>query len=340
MKKEETEDTVEAMIISHTGVVSLVIGGNSHTVNPSHANYDAILEKIKTQNYVGLLKLMDLGETIKKASNGKVAVIDGSVFFDGREVINPMTDRILAFIKEGLPFDPMVKFLENLLGNPSRNAVQELYLFLEDNMLPITPDGHFLAYKKVREDYRDIHSGQFDNSVGQVCEMPRNEVCDIRDRTCSSGLHFCSKEYLPCFGSCRGNRVVIVKINPADVVSIPSDYNNAKGRTARYEVIGDCTDEFVSHYESRGDVETFDHLERTVLAGDEGYDYCGGCDDWAELDADGLCPHCDFVEEDPADEDVDPVAHVHDYVNPKVGHKPNGSAFHNERDNKGRFTKK
>jgi hypothetical protein len=28
-----------------------------------------------------------------------------------------------------------------------------------------------------------------------------------------------------------------VKINPADVVSIPSDYNNMKGRASRYEVL-------------------------------------------------------------------------------------------------------
>jgi hypothetical protein len=32
---------------------------------------------------------------------------------------------------------------------------------------------------------------------------------------------------------------VIVKINPRDVVSIPTDYNNAKGRACRYEVIGE-----------------------------------------------------------------------------------------------------
>jgi hypothetical protein len=36
-----------------------------------------------------------------------------------------------------------------------------------------------------------------------------------------------------------GDRTVIVKINPADVVSIPSDYNDAKGRACRYEVVGE-----------------------------------------------------------------------------------------------------
>jgi hypothetical protein len=32
---------------------------------------------------------------------------------------------------------------------------------------------------------------------------------------------------------------MILKISPADVVSIPTDYNNSKGRTCKYEVIGE-----------------------------------------------------------------------------------------------------
>ena len=66
--------------------------------------------------------------------------------------------------------------------------------------------------------------------------MERNEVDDNRDRTCSTGLHFCSQDYLDHFG---GQRIMIVKINPADVVSIPSDYNDSKGRATGYEVVGE-----------------------------------------------------------------------------------------------------
>jgi len=75
-----------------------------------------------------------------------------------------------------------------------------------------------------------------DNSPGTIVEMERNQVDDNKDQTCSTGLHFCGMSYLSCFG---GDRTVIVKINPADVVSIPSDYNEAKGRACRYEVIGE-----------------------------------------------------------------------------------------------------
>ena len=39
-----------------------------------------------------------------------------------------------------------------------------------------------------------------------------------------------------------GDKIVLVKINPADVVSIPDDYGFAKGRCCRYEVVADITD--------------------------------------------------------------------------------------------------
>jgi hypothetical protein len=126
--------------------------------------------------------------------------------------------------------------MENLMSNPSHRAVTELYKFLEKGNLPITNDGHFLAYKKVRKDYKDCHTGTMDNSIGQIVEMERNQVDDKAENTCSSGLHFCSREYLDHFG---GERTVILKINPADVVSIPTDYNASKGRACRYEVIGE-----------------------------------------------------------------------------------------------------
>jgi len=144
--------------------------------------------------------------------------------------------RMITMLQEGFPIEPMVLFMENLMQNTSRRSVTELYGFLEKCNLPITPDGCFLAYKKVRDDYKDCHSGTMNNSVGQVVEMERNTVDDDKDRTCSSGLHFCSQSYLAHFG---GERTVIVKINPRDVVSIPSDYNDAKGRACRYEVIGE-----------------------------------------------------------------------------------------------------
>ena len=134
----------------------------------------------------------------------------------------------------GLDTTPMVLFLTNLMQNPSKRAVDELFGFMEACTLPITPDGFFLAYKRVNNDYTDVHSGAISNTVGSVVKMERNLVDEDKSRTCSAGLHFCSYEYLASF---RGARTVVLKINPKDVVAIPIDYNNSKGRTCEYTVV-------------------------------------------------------------------------------------------------------
>ena len=101
--------------------------------------------------------------------------------------------------------------------------------------MPLTPDGNFLAYKSVREDFTDWHSGKFDNNVGNTLEMTRNSVCDDANIGCSDGFHAGSLEYARDFGS-SGN-LMIVEIDPSDVVSVPTDCNCQKLRTCKYKVV-------------------------------------------------------------------------------------------------------
>jgi hypothetical protein len=155
-----------------------------------------------------------------------------------------MCERILDIMREGLDTTGLVKFLENVMENPSYTAVQELYLFLEANQIPITEDGHFLAWKKIRGNWKDIHSNSVDYSIGATPTMKRNEVDPDRDRTCSNGLHCAGWNYLPHFGSGSEStdRIVIVKVNPADVIAVPNDYNNAKMRVCQMEVLREYKD--------------------------------------------------------------------------------------------------
>jgi hypothetical protein len=208
------------------------------TIPSSHVSYTAALMAIKLGDFDEAMRLADTAKSINEFGQGQVYVQGGVVFWNGKELHNSLTKRISRMIAEGFDVTPMVKFLEKLMTNPSGRAIQELYRFLESNNLPITPDGYFLAYKNVNENYKDRHSNTFDNSIGAVCEMPRNEVMDDPNRTCSAGLHFCSIEYLKGFWGTSGHTMV-VKINPCDVVSIPVDYNNSKGRCCRYTVIAE-----------------------------------------------------------------------------------------------------
>lgn len=179
-------------------------------------------------------------EECRYVEPGVVSVTNDAVLYNGEKVSNVLTQRILDMVGQGFDVSPWMSFMSNLYQNPSSSAREELYEFLEQADLPITPDGCFIAYKKVRSDYRDIYSGTYDNSVGRVVEMDRSMVNPDRTQTCAAGLHFCSKDYLPHFGNGGGGEhVMLVKVNPADVVSIPNDYKFTKGRTWRYEVVGE-----------------------------------------------------------------------------------------------------
>jgi len=216
--------------------VVVVIDNKPHTINKTHITYQKVVDAIKAGDWDAVKDAIEPKKVVLNYGKGNVSIQGETLFWKGRELHTTLAVKMIDMLKEGFPIEPMVNFMDNLYQNPSKRAVDELYGFLEKGNLPITPDGHFLAYKKVRADYLDVHSGTMDNSVGQVVEMERFDVDDNKDRTCSTGLHFCSKDYLSSFG---GARTVIVKINPRDVVSIPSDYNQTKGRACRYEVVGE-----------------------------------------------------------------------------------------------------
>ena len=216
--------------------VVVVIDNKPHTINKTHITYQKVVDAIKAGDWDAVKESIEPKKVVLNYGKGNVSIQGETLFWKGTELHTTLAVKMIEMLKEGFPIEPMVMFMDNLYQNPSKRAVDELYGFLEKGNLPITPDGHFLAYKKVRANYLDVHSGTMDNSIGQIVEMERFNVDDNKDNTCSTGLHFCSREYLNNFG---GERTVIVKINPRDVVSIPSDYNATKGRACRYEVVGE-----------------------------------------------------------------------------------------------------
>lgn len=215
-------------------------------------NFEEIKENINNNNINYINNLIDNHNKKKKEIkkflenslklNKNLFYKEGNIYYKNEIIDNSLTKKIIKMIeKKQKNLNNIVKFLDNLLQNPSKNAIKELYGFLEYGNLPITKDGYFLAYKKVTSDFKDIYTHTFDNSVGSTCKMKRNLVDNNKNITCSKGLHFCSKEYLKHFGVSNSNIVVILKINPKDVVSIPVDYNNTKGRCCKYKVINTYT---------------------------------------------------------------------------------------------------
>ena len=248
------------------GNLTLILNNKAHQVLPDHINYKMILEALPTATNDELLELVDIETAVAAFSQGQVEVKNGKVLFEGEEVHGSISKRILEFMSKGLPFEPLVKFLENLMNNPSMQSQTELYDFLEHENLPITEDGYFLAYKAVSKDFKDKWRGSFDNRVGQVCEMRRAKVDDNRGRGCSAGLHAGALNYVATYGSVdAGDHIVIVKINPEDVVSVPSDCNCEKLRTCKYEVVGEYQGELLKPlYKSEFEEDSYVDEEETI----------------------------------------------------------------------------
>ena len=195
------------------GNLTLVLDNKSYQVLPDHINYKMILEALPTATSDELLEIVDVQKAVATFSDGFIEIKNGQVAYQ---------------------------------GEASMQSQKELYDFLEHEHLPITEDGYFLAYKAVRSDFKDKYRGTFDNRVGQVVSMQRAKVDDDRVRGCSDGLHAGALNYVAGYGSLEGgDKIVIVKINPRDVVSVPSDCNCEKLRTCQYEVVGEYQGELL-----------------------------------------------------------------------------------------------
>lgn len=166
-----------------------------------------------------------------------VEVKNGSVYYNGDPIHSTLTEKLLRLLDEGFDVTPWVNFLGRLMLNPSYRSREALYDFLEHFNAPITPDGKFIAFKRIRKDWTDVHTGKFDNSIGKLVQMPRHMVDDDNSRTCSAGLHVCADEYLSGFATGSGYRTVVVEVCPSDVVSVPYDYNFSKMRCCEYRVL-------------------------------------------------------------------------------------------------------
>ena len=243
--------TTFPMTLSET-TLTVLIGTKPYQVSRSHPHWEELVEALNDPASTAdrIIELAKPVEFIRNAlaDSNYISIVNDQLFYGDEPVHSALGLKIIDLLREGFDVEPWVRFAENVYANPFREAREELYTFLERAKIPITPDGCFVPFKKVRADYTDCHTGTFDNSVGQVHEMPRELVDNNRHNHCSNGFHFCSESYLKSFGYQGGrDHVMLLKVNPKDVVSIPTDYNFAKGRTCRYEVIGEIEEAAIPH---------------------------------------------------------------------------------------------
>lgn len=269
------------------------------------------VQKGSTQ-YAKVLKAFDLPESEQDAAIAEIldapkfetkiaekegfSFVGGNVFVDGEALPQVLVDKINSLKNEGLPITLFLNFWRNLRLNPSSSSVNELYDFLAYKELPITEDGCFLAYRGLQSDFYSKHGnlntkvlkgkvnarGQIYNGVGEEIEIQRNNVDDNRDIGCSVGVHAGSYSYAQDWSN---GKLVVVKINPKDVVSVPKDCSFQKLRCCAYVVVSEVKEEIAAPAttskgeaivdESQADLSAFEkriqsYLDKKI---NQGHDY-------------------------------------------------------------------
>ena len=218
--------------------ITVIINGDVQTIHADMPEFDRVREALFKGEFHRVDELITPAMAINNWSKGDFKVVNGSVQYKGEVLPNSLDRRILQMIKDGSDPSALTNFWTKLQQNPSRRSVEQLFTFMLHEGIPLTPEGDILAYKSVRADFRDWHSGNHTNVVGTVNEMPRNKISDDPNEACHYGFHVGALRYAQEFHSGESQKLVICKVNPADVVCVPYDCDAQKVRVCRYEVVG------------------------------------------------------------------------------------------------------
>ena len=251
---------------------TVTLNGQPHLFDPSHPQYTSLMQYVHAGDADEFVNLLNTGFQVENWSHGNFEFAEGILLFEGEQVAKDPTNRIVECMQQGVPHEFMLNYLTNLYDNVSERAVQESYKWSSHKGLPITEDGMLVGYKGVRTyagetiqgkngeikegDLVDIYTGNsFRNNVGDTASMKRRQVCDDHTQGCDSGLHVGTYDYACNWAGSTGV-VVLVKFNPKDIVSVPSDCECQKMRVSSYEVISVAREQ----------------LEEAVYSEDEYYD--------------------------------------------------------------------
>tara|TARA_R100000656_G_scaffold104176_2_gene76310 strand:+ start:30444 stop:31631 length:1188 start_codon:yes stop_codon:yes gene_type:complete len=235
---------------------TVVIRGEVFEIGNDHPKFNDILDVIRNapenetaeQNFDRAELLLSLVKQdsanaftnqLEELGIEDITVENGQVLVRGEPMHTHLTDRILELQKARLPFEFLLKFWVNLSANPDEHPRQNLFKFLDSCRFPLTDDGCFLGYKfgKYNDEGQivDWYSGTTVLEPGAKVPMKREDVVADPKEPCAPGLHIGTLNYAKGIGA--NNPMVVVKVNPKDVVSIPNEYRFQKLRSCYYEVV-------------------------------------------------------------------------------------------------------
>ena len=268
-------------ITNANAIILLLSTGEKIRVEKTDKNYAKILKTFELSKDEQESAVNEIINPITKILSKGFNINGDEVSYQGESLPKALQTKVISIVRDGLPIEHFEKFWTKLRENPSAQSVAELTDFLSYKELPITEDGDLIAYKGVMLDYfsstgnKDTRvisgtvneAGQIYNGVGEVIEVARNCVDDDRTNECSFGLHCGSLDYARGFAS----RLILGKVNPKDVVSVPKDCSFQKCRVSKYEVVADFVEELNTSVVDDKGQDTLETIEDDTIEINEEY---------------------------------------------------------------------
>lgn len=224
----------DIVIISDVGV---------RTVGLDHPFYVDICKAIQKGDEQRVAELLDAKKEIEARALEKVEKImpgqdvtvqanaedpnaDPDIIVDGMPITGKLAGMIMRFKKKGIPIKALKLFWKRVQANPLLVGKESMLDFLQNNAVPLLPDGTFLAYKGVNSTddpkvFASCHDASFLYTLGKPAGKERSECTVDVNNACGPGLHVGGFNHAKGYG----NTILDCVVDPADVVSVPSAEN-------------------------------------------------------------------------------------------------------------------
>jgi len=148
--------------------------------------------------------------------HGRFVVTEQEIRLDDEELRSPVADRMLWMKQQGLDYSPLLAFAANLMENPARRPVEDLFDYVDSRGLAIDAEGYVLGYEAPGEPV-DPETGP--REPGRTITVRRNRTEEDPLRPCMTSLKvgpFPVGAALPA-----GSLLPVVRVHPRDVVAVP-----------------------------------------------------------------------------------------------------------------------
>lgn len=238
-------------------------------------------------------------ETLDSDTRGSFMLSRAGVLYEGTLLPKTISTHIVRILHDNSgasSFDrwsAFAKFVEKLYSNVDgfiRDQLFDWLVALEDvsGGFTLTKNGNLIGYKgtglkdgvptsgfsghafvlsrdvegnEVTSEYK---GQQIPNAVGTEVMMPRNEVQFDPAVGCAAGLHVSNIDYARGYAS---GCILMVEVDPRDIVSVPTQHSAQKMRVSRYKVLQLVEESYSSTFYDTGDDDLYEDIETEKVEG-------------------------------------------------------------------------